>query len=115
MPVMKLSEGKASWPGAKQVWRCYDARGSIVRDVIELADAAAPESGAEPLLVPFVRDGRLVASEPSLSLAAAREILGMNAESAIGQSAVELVRRFEIRSTVLPPAAYSSVSTAPHR
>ena len=30
-PRRKLSEGKATWPGRKQVWRHYDANGSMTR------------------------------------------------------------------------------------
>ncbi len=58
-PVMKLSEGKVTWPGEKQVFRVYDANGHIERDVIDLASAEGPE-GAEPLLVPVMRRGALV-------------------------------------------------------
>ena len=54
IPVMKLSEGKVSWPGAKQIFRVRDADGVLVRDVLDLAEAAppdAPEGGTvEPLL-----------------------------------------------------------------
>ena len=47
-PVMKLSDGKASLPGGKQVFRRYDADGKMAGDVIALADETL-ESG-EPLL-----------------------------------------------------------------
>lgn len=67
-PVMKLAEGKVTWPGAKQVFRHMDGQ-TLSHDVIERADADAP--GA-PLLVPMMRDGALVADEASRSLAAAR-------------------------------------------
>jgi nicotinate phosphoribosyltransferase len=74
---MKLSEGKVTWPGPKQVWRVLDAGGTLARDVVELADAdapGAPEGGrVEPLLVEVMRDGEVVADEATLSLAAARE------------------------------------------
>ncbi len=50
-PVMKLSPGKATAPGAKQVYRGPDG------DVIALRDEA-PRPGEEPLLVPVMRDGQ---------------------------------------------------------
>jgi nicotinate phosphoribosyltransferase len=40
-PVRKTSEGKATWPGAKQVWRSDDWSG----DVLAMADEAAPTEG----------------------------------------------------------------------
>jgi nicotinate phosphoribosyltransferase len=57
-PVMKLSAGKTSPPGAKQVYRGPDG------DVLALRDEPPPP-GHEPLLVPVMRDGRrLGGSEP---------------------------------------------------
>jgi nicotinate phosphoribosyltransferase len=72
IPVMKLSEGKVSWPGPKQVWRTLDANGHIARDLIELADAD-PIPNAEPLLVPIMRKGEVVARPETFSLDAARQ------------------------------------------
>lgn len=69
-PVLKLSEGKATLPAAKQVWRRRDAAGSFAGDVITLADEPAPPQ-AEPLLVEAMRGGRRVAAD-SLELARAR-------------------------------------------
>ncbi|MBZ0117129.1 MAG: nicotinate phosphoribosyltransferase [Sandaracinaceae bacterium] len=72
VPVMKKSEGKVTWPGAKQVWRSYDPQGMFLGDVIELAGAGAP-AGAEPLLVKVMEAGRTIAGPEILSLASARE------------------------------------------
>jgi nicotinate phosphoribosyltransferase len=66
-PVLKLSAGKATWPGAKQVWRSRAPDGAI-EDCIGLADEPAPP-GAEALLTPVMRDGRRLRAE---SLAEAR-------------------------------------------
>lgn len=52
-PLRKTSEGKATWPGRKQVWR----RAGFAGDVLGLAGEAAPPR-AEPLLVEVMRDGR---------------------------------------------------------
>jgi nicotinate phosphoribosyltransferase len=49
-PVLKLSAGKATLPGAKQVWRRSAGR-QFGGDVVTLADEEGPE-GAEPLLAP---------------------------------------------------------------
>lgn len=45
-PMAKRSTGKATLPGAKQVWR----RASFGGDVLALADEADPAPGSEPLL-----------------------------------------------------------------
>jgi nicotinate phosphoribosyltransferase len=65
----KRSEGKATWPGRKQVYRRYGADGRMEGDVVTLDDALAP---GEPLLRLVVRDGRRVAPLPSLADARAR-------------------------------------------
>ena len=74
---MKLSKGKVSWPGAKQVFRRRDAAGRIVEDVLELAEAeppAAPEGGSvEPLLVEVMREGHRVDAPKAWGPDAARE------------------------------------------
>jgi nicotinate phosphoribosyltransferase len=63
-PVMKLSAGKTSAPGAKQVYRGPDG------DVLALREEPPPPDH-EPLLVPVMREGRrLSAPEP---LAAAQQ------------------------------------------
>ena len=55
-PVMKLSAGKSSLPGGKQVFRHYDGEGMMAGDVIAL-DHEAIDS-AEPLLQLAMSDGR---------------------------------------------------------
>jgi nicotinate phosphoribosyltransferase len=63
-PVMKLSPGKATAPGPKQVFR-----GEPLTDVIGLRDEPAP-AGSEPLLVPVMAGGRRL--EPPEPLERAR-------------------------------------------
>jgi nicotinate phosphoribosyltransferase len=72
----KRSEGKATWPGRKQVYRHYDAAGVMAGDVITLldadgdgdgdGDADAPPAG-QPLLQPVMRAGRRLAASPGLT------------------------------------------------
>jgi nicotinate phosphoribosyltransferase len=69
-PVLKLSEGKATMPCAKQVWRLHEG-GVVVRDVVGRADEPAPEPDATPLLVEALRGGERCC-DPSLEAARAR-------------------------------------------
>ena len=78
-PVLKLSAGKATLPGRKQVWR----RLPHEDDVLGLRDEAGPEGG-EPLLEPVMRRG--VRAGPPDTLEASRG-------------------RLESDLRVLPPAA----------
>ncbi len=59
-PRRKRSEGKATWPGAKQVWRWSGPDDRIERDRVALADEPAPP-GAQALLQPVMRAGRRIA------------------------------------------------------
>lgn len=65
----KRSEGKSTWPGAKQVWRSVDGEGRLAGDVVSLADEPSPDGNWEPLLQPVMRRGRrLVPPEPLAAL-----------------------------------------------
>ena len=55
-PVMKLSTGKVSLPGAKQVFRTKDADGKFAKDIIALEDEHLP--GGLPVLEEVMRDGQ---------------------------------------------------------
>lgn len=65
-PVLKLSEGKATLPGRKQVWRVSEG-GVAVQDILGLEGG---DADGEPLLVEVMRDGSPVWDEP---LAACRD------------------------------------------
>ncbi|WP_319460199.1 nicotinate phosphoribosyltransferase [Micromonospora sp. RTP1Z1] len=68
-PVLKLSPGKATLPGPKQVFR--DPSGAS-GDVVGLRDEPPP-AGREPLLVPVMRGGvRVDAADPAGEVQAAR-------------------------------------------
>jgi len=60
----KRSEGKATWPGRKQVYRHCDADGRLARDVLALESEAAT---GESLLQPVLRAGRRLAPSPALA------------------------------------------------
>ena len=60
----KRSEGKATWPGRKQVYRRHDAAGRLADDTLTLG---TEQSSGMPLLQPVMRAGRLVAARPALS------------------------------------------------
>jgi len=61
-PRRKRSEGKATWPGAKQVWRSYE-NGRMAGDRLGLAEE---RQEGEPLLVPVMRGGRRIGPLPTL-------------------------------------------------
>lgn len=67
-PRRKRSEGKATWPGPKQIYRRYDPQGRLAGDVLALA---SDKTSGVPLLQPVMRSGMRLAPLPTLS--AARE------------------------------------------
>ena len=66
---MKLSAGKSSLPGRKQVYRCQEG-GLFMQDVIAVADEHMTDGA--PLLVPVMREGKRLPAGQS-DLPAARE------------------------------------------
>src|SRR5881409_3379125 len=95
-PRRKRSEGKASWPGRKQVWRRHGDDGRMREDVLALEDG--PQAGTA-LLVPVMRAGRRLGLPPSLAASRAH-------------AAAELGRLPEPLRRLEPGAAYS-VTIAP--
>lgn len=67
-PRRKKSEGKATWPGRKQVYRQQDASGLFARDCVTLETSPAP---GEALLIQVMRFGRRV--DPPVPLQAIRQ------------------------------------------
>ena len=65
-PVLKLSEGKASLAGRKQVYRKSDADGMYVADTLALEDEQLPEQDGAPLLTEVMRDGQRTVPPPTL-------------------------------------------------
>jgi nicotinate phosphoribosyltransferase len=100
----KRSEGKATWPGRKQVWRRYDAAGLMRGDVLTTADDAGAHSSSlgEPLLQAVMRSGRRLALRVPL-----RELRA--------HAQAELARLPERLSSLDPSPAYPvTVSAALH-
>ena len=62
----KRSEGKATWPGRKQVWRRYDEGGRLGRDLVSLAK---DRQEGEALLCPAMRGGQCLSDNPDLAAA----------------------------------------------
>jgi nicotinate phosphoribosyltransferase len=59
----KRSQGKATWPGRKQVWRRYGADGRMARDVVALI---GERQDGEALLQRVMRGGRRQPDLPGL-------------------------------------------------
>lgn len=66
VPVGKRSPAKPSFGGRKQVWRRFDAHGTLREDLIDRADGL-PEADAPwlPVLQPVMRRGKLLSELPS--------------------------------------------------
>jgi nicotinate phosphoribosyltransferase len=62
-PMMKLSEGKVTLPGRKQVYRFKDANGNYSKDMIALVDEKVK---GEPLLTKVMEKGKITYDLPSL-------------------------------------------------
>lgn len=65
----KRSEGKATWPGRKQVYRIADDAGRMLRDVVTLEGDRQP---GEPLIEPVMRNGRRLQPPATLDAIRAR-------------------------------------------
>ena len=63
-PVLKLSSGKGTYPGVKQVWR-VTAGGARPHDVIATVDEPPPRQG-RPLLEHVMRRGRRLRPAPAI-------------------------------------------------
>ena len=94
-PLFKLSPGKASLPGRKQVYRSRDDEGRFLRDTIDL-DEEPPPDGAAPLLEEVMRGGRVAAPSPPLSDIRAR-LAGELASLPSPHKALKSPARYEVR------------------
>ena len=62
-PVMKLSQGKVTYPGKKQVFRIADRRRAYLKDIIGLEGEKA---AGKPLLEKVMENGKIVKPSPSI-------------------------------------------------
>ena len=62
-PRRKLSPGKSTWPGRKQVWRSFAPDGAITGDIISTWDDMQP---GEALIRPVILQGKRVQSPAAL-------------------------------------------------
>jgi nicotinate phosphoribosyltransferase len=62
-PCRKRSEGKATWPGRKQVYRSYTTSGRLGHDIVTTLN---DQQEGEPLLSPVMKDGRRLTPSPTL-------------------------------------------------
>jgi nicotinate phosphoribosyltransferase len=62
-PCRKRSEGKATWPGRKQVYRNYTDNGYLDHDVVTTFN---DRQEGDPLLHPAMKKGRRLAPSPAL-------------------------------------------------
>jgi nicotinate phosphoribosyltransferase len=92
----KRSEGKATWPGRKQVWRRLSPDGRMAGDLLGLVGES---HDGETLVRPAMRNGRRVAGLPTLPEARAR-------------AAAELARLPEALRRLSPPSYAVKVSPA---
>jgi nicotinate phosphoribosyltransferase len=61
-PRRKRSEGKATWPGRKQVWRAYDAQGRMRSDTLSVE---SDKHAGDALVEQVMRGGKRVTPAPT--------------------------------------------------
>jgi nicotinate phosphoribosyltransferase len=103
-PCRKRSEGKATWPGRKQVYRYLADDGRLDHDIVTTHDDQLP---GEPLLQLVMKNGRRLAHPPGLAE------LRRHAAAQLGQlpeplRALETVPAYDVR---ISPALQSLVQT----
>ncbi len=99
-PCRKRSEGKATWPGRKQVYRYYANDGHLDHDIVTTLDDQLP---GEPVLHPVMKNGCRPAPSPGLAE------LRRHAAAQLGQLPESL------RSLEAVPAYDTRISTALQR
>ncbi len=76
IPRRKVSSGKQTWPGRKQVYRLRDSDGMLIRDILTTLD---DQPSGEPLLQPVMRQGQRL--KPAESVEKIRERVTREFES----------------------------------
>ncbi|HQT26794.1 MAG TPA: nicotinate phosphoribosyltransferase [Burkholderiales bacterium] len=62
-PCRKRSEGKATWPGRKQVFRHFDSKGRMDGDILTLEEDSVK---GEALILPVMKQGKSILEKRSL-------------------------------------------------
>ncbi len=75
-PILKLSSGKKTWVGQKQVFRSHDSRGRMKEDVLGFASERI--EGAEPLLRTYMENGERIRQPESLETIRSRFAAAMS-------------------------------------
>ncbi len=65
LPTMKLSKGKVTYPGRKQVFRVKDKKGRFIKDILGLENEKIK---GKPLLRKVAERGRVIYNPPSLDV-----------------------------------------------
>ena len=109
-PCRKRSEGKATWPGRKQVFRFQGSDGHLDHDVVTTHD---DQLSGEPLLHPVMKQGRRLAPAPDL------DELRRYAAGRLGQlperlRALETVPAYEVRISPALQMLTKMVDPAPN-
>lgn len=65
IPKIKVSEEKLTYPGIKQVNRIFDKSGIFKEDILRL-DEEPEVPNSKPLLIPIMRDGKLIYELPKI-------------------------------------------------
>lgn len=73
-PRRKRSEGKATWPGRKQVYRSIGADGRMAGDIVALEKNDLHDG--QPLLIPIMRAGRRIRADATLEQMRQRTLAG---------------------------------------
>jgi nicotinate phosphoribosyltransferase len=109
-PCRKRSEGKATWPGRKQVFRFQGSDGHLDHDVVTTHD---DQLSGEPLLHPVMKQGRRLAAAPDL------DELRRYAAGRLGQlperlRALETVPAYDVRISPALRMLTQTVDRAPN-
>jgi len=65
IPKIKVSEEKLTYPGIKQINRIFDKSGMFKEDILRL-DEEPEVPNSKPLLIPIMRDGKLIYELPKI-------------------------------------------------
>ena len=106
LPTMKLSSGKVTYPGRKQIFRLQDKKGRFTGDILGLQGERLP--GA-PLLKKVIAQGTMVASLPSL---AQTRLCAEKSLARFSPGMLDVRSRYRYPVTISPRLARLRIETA---